>query len=113
MATAGTLLRSMLFALGLITALTALFYRLVGLLRPRKPTSDAKREPYACGQDMAPAGERLSYQRFYRLALVYLVVHIAALIAILLPLAGSAVWLALIYLIGIFVCVDILTHGEG
>jgi NADH:ubiquinone oxidoreductase subunit 3 (subunit A) len=93
----------------LFVGLGLLVYRLGGHLAPGTRDQDAKRQPYACGQDLAPAGEQLSYGRFFRLALLFLVAHIAALIAMLLSLVGTSWLLAVIYLAGVGLCVQILT----
>ncbi|MHB1318513.1 MAG: hypothetical protein ACYCYF_07850 [Anaerolineae bacterium] len=100
---------SVLGGLVLFLGLGALIYRLAGRLAPGARDHAAKRQPYACGQDLAPAGEQLSYGRFFRLALLFIVAHIAALIAMLLSLAGTGWLLAVIYLAGVGICVQILT----
>jgi NADH:ubiquinone oxidoreductase subunit 3 (subunit A) len=71
-----------------------------------------KRQPYACGEDFVQPETRLSYQRFFRLALVFVVVHMAALVVATLPLEFDARLLATIYLLGVGVCVDILVRGQ-
>lgn len=84
-------------------------YRLGGRLAPGARDEGAKRQPYACGQDLVPGGEQLSYGRFFRLALLFIVAHIAALISMLLSIAGTGWLLAVVYLSGVGVCVQILT----
>ena len=100
---------TVLFGLLLFLGLGLLVYILGGRLAPGARDQDAKRRPYACGQDLLPAGEQLSYGRFFRLALLFIVAHIAALIAMLLSIVGTGWLLALIYLAGVGICVQILT----
>ncbi len=101
----GTVLVGLLVFIGV----GAVLYRVGGRIAPGASDQGAKRQPYACGQDLIPAGEQLSYGRFFRLALLFIVAHIAALIAMLLSLVGTGWPLALIYLAGVGVCVQILT----
>jgi NADH:ubiquinone oxidoreductase subunit 3 (subunit A) len=103
--------RHPLLALGLFMALAMLLYHWSGRVAPQGGSSSARRSPYACGQDLLPSGERLSYKVFFRLALMFIVVHIAALISMLLPLLGREPAVATLYLLGTGVCVDILTRG--
>lgn len=69
--------------------------------------------PYACGEDLGPGEAQLSYQRFFRLALVFVTVHMAALIVALLPSSTDARLMATAYLLGVAVCVDILVRAES
>jgi NADH:ubiquinone oxidoreductase subunit 3 (subunit A) len=93
----------------LFIGLSLLMYLLAGRLAPGGSDQGAKRQPYACGQDLTPAGEHLAYGRFYRLALLFIIAHIAALIAMLLSLAGTGWLMAVIYMAGVGICVQILT----
>jgi NADH:ubiquinone oxidoreductase subunit 3 (subunit A) len=95
-------------ALALFMGLAALFYRVLGRWAPKGEETPGKRQPYACGEDLSPAGRRLSYRGFYRLALVFVIVHISALVLAMLPRVGDMRLLATAYLLGAAVCVDIL-----
>lgn len=68
--------------------------------------------PYACGEDIGLPDAQLSYRRFYRLALVFVVVHMATLVVALLPWSLETRVLATLYLVGVLVCVDVLVRGE-
>jgi NADH:ubiquinone oxidoreductase subunit 3 (subunit A) len=72
----------------------------------------AKTLPYACGEDFVTEEARLSYGRFFRLALMFVVVHMGALVLALLPRAPDTRLLATGYLLGVAVCVDVLVKGE-
>jgi NADH:ubiquinone oxidoreductase subunit 3 (subunit A) len=71
-----------------------------------------KHLPYACGEDVGQPEAQLSYRRFFRLALMFVVVHMATLVVALLPVAVDARILATFYLAGVAVCVDVLVTGE-
>lgn len=71
-----------------------------------------KEEPYACGEDLRPAPIKLAYHSFFRLALMFSVLHLATLTVATLPGRGISQSAGLIYLIGIAVCVLVLVE-EG
>ena len=100
------------FAMIIFLALAAGLYWLGGRWAPRGQDSVGKYLPYACGEDLSPDETRLSYQRFYRLALMFVVVHMATLVVAMLPMTLDARLLATIYLLGVAVCVDVLVKGE-
>ena len=87
-------------------------YRIGGRWADRGADSVAKYTPYACGEDLSPEKARLSYRRFFRLALMFVVAHLAALVVTMLPLALNARLLATVYLLGVGICVDVLVRGE-
>lgn len=95
-------------ALVLFMGLALLMYRVAGRWAPEGEESPGKRQPYACGEDLSPAGSRLSYRGFFRLALVFVIVHISALVVAMLPRAGDMRLLATAYLLGAAMCVDLL-----
>jgi NADH:ubiquinone oxidoreductase subunit 3 (subunit A) len=92
-------------------ALFALFacglYWLSGKLAARGPESPGKHLPYACGEDLPVTETRLSYQRFFRLALMFIVAHIAVLVVATLSIVIDNV-VAALYLVAVVMCVDIL-----
>jgi len=71
-----------------------------------------KEEPYACGEDLRPGLIKLSYHSFFRLALMFSVLHLATLTVSTLPGIASFQPVGLIYLIGIAISVLVLI-GEG
>lgn len=71
-----------------------------------------KREPYACGEDLRPAPIKLAYHSFFRLALMFSVLHLATLTVSTLPGRGMFPVVGLAYLIGIAVSVLVLVE-EG
>jgi NADH:ubiquinone oxidoreductase subunit 3 (subunit A) len=100
-------------AMLLFLGLGSLAYRFGGRLAPRGHESPGKRQPYACGEDLGPERARLSYQRFFRLALLFVVVHMATLVVATLPNDLSTRMLALVYLGGVGVCLLVLISGEA
>lgn len=100
-------------ALVVFGALTAALYRLSGRWAARGKESPGKHLPYACGEDLVPEEVRLSYHGFYRLGLMFVIVHIAALMLATLSRALDARLLATAYLAGVSVCVDVLARGEN
>ena len=83
-------------------------YRLGGRWAPRGQESEGKHLPYACGEDLLPGEKQLSYERFFRLALMFVAVHVAALVVALLPSALGGRLLATAYLVGAAICMHIL-----
>ena len=71
-----------------------------------------KEEPYACGEDLRPGLIKLSYHSFFRLALMFSVLHLATLTVSTLPGIGSFQPVGLIYLVGIAISVLVLIR-EG
>lgn len=95
-----------------LSALVAALYWLCGRLAATGEDSPGKRLPYACGEDLLPGGERLSYRRFYRLALMFVTVHMGTLVIATLAGMREMRWLATGYLVGIVICVDALVVGD-
>lgn len=71
-----------------------------------------KHEPYACGEDLRPGPVNLAYHSFFRLALMFSVLHLATLTVSTLPGQGRFSAVGLIYLIGIAISVLVLVR-EG
>jgi len=100
-------------AFALFMGVAAALHWLGGRWAPRGENSPGKHLPYACGEDLIPAETQLSYQRFFRLALTFVLVHMATLVAAMLPRELDARLLVTIYLVGVAICVDVLVKGEG
>jgi NADH:ubiquinone oxidoreductase subunit 3 (subunit A) len=71
-----------------------------------------KEEPYACGEDLRPGPIKLAYHSFFRLALMFSVLHLATLTISTLPGQGIFQSVGLMYLVGIAVTVVVLIE-EG
>ena len=80
-------------------------YRLGGAIAaPGKP-HPGKRATYACGEDIPAQRVAPSYGAFFYLALLFAILHLAALVVATAPRDGASAWLATIYLAGIGVSV--------
>lgn len=100
-------------AFALFLGVAAMLHWLGGRWAARGEDTPGKRLPYACGEDLSPVETKLSYQRFFRLALMFVVIHMATLVAAMLPRQLDARLLVTVYLVGVAVCVDVLVKGEG
>jgi len=102
-------------AFAVLSVAVAVLYWLSGRLAATGKDAPGKRLPYACGEDLLPGEARLSYRRFFRLALMFVVVHMGTLVIATLAGAREMRWLASGYLVGIVICVDALVaedHSE-
>lgn len=87
-------------------------YRLGGRLAARGEEHPGKRQPYACGEDLLPPEAQLAYHAFFQLALMFALLHLAALVVSTLPTGKESHRLALVYLLGIIVSVLVLVKEE-
>ena len=101
-------LTSLPMAFVLFMGLASLLFWVGGRWAPQGTDTPGKRQPYACGEDLSPSRTRLSYQGSFRLALMFVSVHISALVLAMLPRAGDTRLLATAYLLGAALCVDLL-----
>lgn len=99
-------------ALLLFLALSCGLYQLGGRLSQAGDDQPGKRRPYACGEDFLPAETRLKYEAFFQLALVFTVLHLAALVISTLPRQRSASYLGLSYLLAIGFSIFVLAKRE-
>jgi NADH:ubiquinone oxidoreductase subunit 3 (subunit A) len=96
----------------LFLALIYGLYRLGGALSAPAHDEPGKHQPYACGEDLEPAGVRLTYHAFFRLVLMFGVLHLAALTLATLPRGTGPHRVAMVYLVGIAISVLVLARGE-
>jgi NADH:ubiquinone oxidoreductase subunit 3 (subunit A) len=87
-------------------------YRLGGWISARGRDDPGKHQPYACGEELPPPRAQLSYHAFFRLALMFGILHLATLVLSTVPFGFASHRLAGLYLAGIGVSVLILTKGE-
>ncbi len=99
-------------ALLVFLALAYGLYRLGGALAAQGEHSVNKHLPYTGGEDPLPAPSILTYHAFFRLALLFGILHVAALVLSTLPRYISSHRLALIYLVGVGISVFVLTGEE-
>ena len=87
-------------------------YRLGGWIGARGRDAPGKHQPYACGEELPPPRAQLSYHAFFRLALMFGILHLATLVLSTLAFGSSPHRLAGLYLAGIGISVLVLTEGE-
>jgi NADH:ubiquinone oxidoreductase subunit 3 (subunit A) len=86
-------------------------YRLGGRIAARSEESAEKRLPYTGGEELPPQARQLSYHAFFRLALMFGILHVAALVVSTLPARFPTRRTALFYLVGVGVSVFVLTDS--
>ena len=99
-------------ALCIFLALAYGLYRLGGALAAPGKEHPGKHQPYACGEDLLPPRAQLAYHAFFRLALMFAILHLATLVVSTLPPGGASHRIAVAYLVGIAISVFVLTKGE-
>jgi NADH:ubiquinone oxidoreductase subunit 3 (subunit A) len=100
------------FAMALLMGLAYGLYLLGGKLAARGEESPGKHQPYACGEDLGLSHAQLSYHAFFKLALMFGILHLASLVIATLPAGGTSRRFATLYLIGIGISVLVLTDEE-
>ena len=100
------------FALMAFMALAYGLYRLGGMVAARGKDDPGKHQPYACGEDLGLSQVKLTYHAFFKLALMFGILHLASLVIATLPANGTSRRLATLYLVGIGISVLVLTEGE-
>jgi NADH:ubiquinone oxidoreductase subunit 3 (subunit A) len=87
-------------------------HRLGGKIAAKGEATEGKHMPYTGGEAHIPMPSRLSYHRFFKLALVFSILHVAALVLSTLPRQGASRQTALIYLVGIAISVFALIERD-
>jgi NADH:ubiquinone oxidoreductase subunit 3 (subunit A) len=103
---------SPLFAFAVFMGVAYGLYRLGGKLGARGEDTPGKRQPYACGEDLSFSQTTLTYHAFFKLALMFGILHLASLVIATLPASATSRRLATLYLAGIGISVLVLTEGE-
>ncbi|MBN1584023.1 MAG: hypothetical protein JXA89_25160 [Anaerolineae bacterium] len=98
-------------ALSLFLALVYGLYRLGGTLSALGQEHPGKHQPYACGEDLMAPRAQLTYHAFFQLALMFGILHLAALVISTLPAEAIPHLAATAYLIGTGISVFVLTKG--
>lgn len=82
--------------------LFSLSYRVISIYSSKGEHHPDKYLPYSSGQSLPPAEIFFSYQSFFRLGLLFAVLHLTVLVISTIPLNQKFNLIGLIYLIGIF-----------
>ena len=80
-----------------------MFYLWINRHSAQGPDHPDKHLPYSGGQRIPPVEVRLSYEKFFRIALLFGIAHVAVLTLATLSLGRGNVWLGLFYLLGLSV----------
>ncbi len=99
-------------ALGLFFLLAYGLYRLGGAIAAPGEHHDDKHLAYTGGEEVPPPASRLTYHAFFRLALLFGILHVAALVVSTLPASGPSYLVAFAYLVGIGISVVVLTRDR-
>ena len=100
---------AMCFFLGLVYAI----YRLSETIAAPGHEHPGKCQPYACGEDLLPPEVQLAYHAFFRLALLFGILHMAALVVSTLPPDVTSHRTATAYLVGIAISVFVLAKRRA
>jgi NADH:ubiquinone oxidoreductase subunit 3 (subunit A) len=92
--------------------LSFFMYWLGGKYSAKSQETPGKHEPYACGEDLTPAKTQLSYRAFFRLALMFGILHVTALVLSTLPMMSRSNRIPLIYVAAVGVSVFVLTVSD-
>lgn len=79
---------------------------------PKGEDHPEKYLPYSGGQGLPPVDLRLSYQAFFRIGLLFGVMHVAALMISTLPLKSGTIGIGIIYLVGISISAFVLAKTD-
>lgn len=95
-------------AFSVLFVLLFLGYRFIQKHTASGPDHPDKFLPYSGGQKIPPAEVRLSYKAFFRLGLLFGLVHVAVLVLATLPLVRGSLILGLFYLAGLSISAAVL-----
>jgi len=98
------------FALFMIVGIA--FYALGGALGATGKPHPNKSRPYTGGEKLDPPKLGLAYQDFFWLALLFSILHVAALVVSTLHYSVDVHRLGLAYLVGIGISIFVLTEAD-
>lgn len=99
-------------AVVIYTGLVLLLYMLGKSCSERGEPAPGKHMPYTGGELPAPTSDAFGYHAFFRLALLFGILHVAALVVSTLPTRGQTYRLGMIYIVGVAVSAFVLTGKE-
>jgi len=74
---------------------------------------DEKFLPYTGGQSLPPREARLSYQDFFRIGLLFGILHVSALVISTMPLSWENHKIGLVYIIGVGISASVLSNTKS
>lgn len=96
----------------LFFGLISLGYYVIGKHSAKGPDHPDKHLPYSGGQKIPPVEVRLSYNTYFRIALLFGITHVAVLVLATLPLGEGRSILGLLFLIGISISAVVLARRK-
>jgi len=87
-------------------------YHLAGKMMAGGDAAHSRKQTYTGGEELAPPGGQVHYQAFFWMALLFGILHMAALVISTLPLENIPYRLALLYLLGAGAGVFVLSEEE-
>lgn len=99
-------------AFALFLLIVFLVYRFFKKRAAKGPDTTGKYLPYSSGQNLPPVEVQLSYQEFFRLGLLFGLIHVSTLVISLLPLQVESHKIGLFYLAGISISAFVLVPGR-
>ncbi len=97
----------------LFVGVISLVYVFIQRHAAKGPDHPDKHLPYTGGQKIPPVEVRLSYNKFFRLALLFGIAHVAVLVVATLPLEKGTIFLGLFFLVGISISAYALGQIEA
>lgn len=98
------------FLISLLLGGMALFVGRINAARSEE--SEGKHKHYSCGEDLEVPSMKLSYHAFFRLALLFGILHIVALVITTIPTEFGHKALPLFYLLSAGICMSILLERD-
>jgi NADH:ubiquinone oxidoreductase subunit 3 (subunit A) len=95
-------------ALVVFIGILSLFYRFIRKHAAKGKDHPEKHLPYSGGQKIPPREVRLSYNAFFRLALLFSVTHVAVLVLATLSIGIKQSWVGLLFLVGVSISIFVL-----
>lgn len=109
----GKLLSSPVIVFILFMGIGSAILYLGSLISERGRYSRGKHTHYACGEDLATPDLDLKYHAFYRLALLFGICHITALVISTIPIGYTGKVFPLVYLVGALMSLAILWERKA
>ena len=97
----------------IFTALLTAVYLLLIRFSARGKDHPEKYLPYSGGQELPRREVQLSYQAFFRIGLLFGILHVSALMISTLPLTSSSIVIGILYLVGISISVFVLAKTDN
>ena len=99
-------------AFGLFLLIAFLAYRFFRKRAAKGQDHTGKYLPYSSGQNLPPVEVQLSYQEYFRLGLLFGLIHVSALVLSLMPLQVESHKVGIFYLVGVSVSAFVLVRGR-